>query len=114
MEFSSFVLTVIGTWAASAALVGGYSRDATAGIPTTLTRVSRIFLASMPVAAAQLVLVAAAESDSLVGDEGFASKLPLAASGPGEPFVTAAGEPGITAGQLSSAAHVMSTPVLGA
>jgi hypothetical protein len=93
VEFSSFALTVIGTWAASAALVGGYRHDATAGIPITLARVSRIFLVSMPVAAAQLVLVAAVESDSLVGGEGFASKLPLAAAGPGEPFVTAAGGP---------------------
>ena len=45
----------------------------------------------MPVAAAQLVLLTAAEDATLVGDEGFASALPLAASGPGEPFVTAAG-----------------------
>lgn len=45
----------------------------------------------MPVAAAQLVLLTASEDGTLVGTEGFASALPLAASGPGEPFVTAAG-----------------------
>ena len=46
----------------------------------------------MPVAAAQLVLLTAAEGGSLVGEADFASRvLPLAASGPGEPFVTAAG-----------------------
>lgn len=50
-----------------------------------------MWLVTMPVAAAQLVLLTAAEDGSLVGDEGFASALPLAASGPGEPFVTAAG-----------------------
>ena len=53
-----------------------------------------MWLISMPVAAAQLVLLTAAEDVTLVGDEGFAaslSALPLAATGPGEPFVTAAG-----------------------
>ena len=50
-----------------------------------------MWLISMPVAAAQLVLLTAAEGEALVGDEGFASKLPLAATGAGEPFVTAAG-----------------------
>lgn len=51
----------------------------------------------MPVAAAQLVLVTAAEDKALVGDFGFASALPLAASGPGEPFTTAAGVLGLMA-----------------
>lgn len=55
------------------------------------SRTCRMWLISMPVAAAQLVLLTAAEDATLVGDEGFASVLPLAASGPGEPFVTAAG-----------------------
>lgn len=50
-----------------------------------------MWLISMPVAAAQLVLLTAAEDAALVGDEGWASRLPLAATGPGEPFVTAAG-----------------------
>lgn len=36
---------------------------------------------SQPVAAAQLVLVTAAEGQSLVGASNFASKLPLAATG---------------------------------
>lgn len=55
------------------------------------SRTCRMWLISMPVAAAQLVLLTAAEDAALVGDEGFASALPLAATGPGEPFVTAAG-----------------------
>lgn len=58
---------------------------------TPRSRTCRMWLISMPVAAAQLVLLTAAEDATLVGDEGFASVLPLAASGPGEPFVTAAG-----------------------
>lgn len=45
----------------------------------------------MPVAAAQLILLTAAEDHSLVGTEGFGSLLPLPARGPGEPLVTAAG-----------------------
>jgi hypothetical protein len=44
----------------------------------------------MPLAAAQLVLVTAAESQALVGAEGWGEVLPLAASGPGEPLGTAA------------------------
>jgi hypothetical protein len=44
----------------------------------------------MPVAAAQLVLVTAAESQALVGQDGWGQVLPLAASGPGEPLGTAA------------------------
>jgi hypothetical protein len=43
----------------------------------------------MPVAAAQLVLLTAAESRALVGTEDFATALPLAARGPGEPVATA-------------------------
>ena len=57
----------------------------------TCSRTCIMWFISMPVAAAQLVLLTAAEDFTLVGDEGFASALPLAASGPGEPFVTAAG-----------------------
>lgn len=45
----------------------------------------------MPVVAAQLVLLTAAENMTLVGSEGFGSLIPLAAQGPGEPLVTAAG-----------------------
>lgn len=46
---------------------------------------------SMPVVAAQLILLTAAENTALVGTDGFGSFLPLAAQGPGEPLVTAAG-----------------------
>lgn len=63
-----------------------------------------MWLISMPVAAAQLVLLTAAEDGSLVGAEGFARALPLAASGPGEPFVTAAGVLGALTGSLAHCA----------
>ena len=55
-----------------------------ADLPTALTRVSMAWLVSQPVAAAQLVLVTAAEGKSLVpafGDLSFAAHMPLAASG---------------------------------
>ena len=52
-----------------------------ADLPTALARVSFTWLVSQPVAAAQLVLVTAAEGRSLVGATNFASVLPLAARG---------------------------------
>ena len=53
-----------------------------ADIQTAAGRVLTTWACSMPVAAAQLVLVTAAEDHTLVGTEGFASSLvPLAASG---------------------------------
>lgn len=90
-EFASFSLTLIGTWVASSLLLGNYQTLATANVPTALTRTSLVWLLTMPTVAAQLVLVTAAESHSLVGVEGFADVLPLAATGPGEPLVSAAG-----------------------
>lgn len=96
-EFASFALTLLGSWVASAWISGGYRRQATADLQTVLTTTSVVWLTSMPVAAAQLVLVTAAENQTLVGGPGFAVSLPLAASGPGEPFVTAAGVLGVMA-----------------
>lgn len=90
-EFLSLSATLIGTWVGAAMVTGGYRRDATSDLTTAVARTCRAWLASMPVAAAQLVLLTAAEGQTLVGSEGFAAVLPLAASGPGEPFVTAAG-----------------------
>ncbi|KAI7846210.1 hypothetical protein COHA_000280 [Chlorella ohadii] len=95
LEFFSFTATLLGTWVAAGMLSGGYRFAATAELQTALSRTCRMWLISMPVAAAQLVLLTAAEDATLVGDEGFASVLPLAASGPGEPFVTAAGVLGL-------------------
>ncbi|PRW57903.1 hypothetical protein C2E21_3557 [Chlorella sorokiniana] len=95
LEFFSFTATLLGTWVAAGMLSGGYRFAATADVQTALSRTCRMWLISMPVAAAQLVLLTAAEDATLVGDEGFASALPLAASGPGEPFVTAAGVLGL-------------------
>ncbi|KAK9816549.1 hypothetical protein WJX72_001810 [[Myrmecia] bisecta] len=96
-EFLSFAITVCCTWGFSSLLVGNYHNSSTADLPTVLWRTSLTWLIAMPVAAAQLVLVTAAEGKSLVGVESFASVLPLAASGPGEPFVTAAGVLGLMA-----------------
>ncbi|EFN55548.1 hypothetical protein CHLNCDRAFT_52364 [Chlorella variabilis] len=95
LEFFSFAVTLIGTWVASGMLTGGYRFAATADVQAALRRTCFMWLISMPVAAAQLVLLTAAEGEALVGDEGFASKLPLAATGAGEPFVTAAGVLGL-------------------
>lgn len=96
-EFLSFAITLCGTWVASGTLLGAYKTDATADLQTALVRTCLVWLLSEPVAAAQLVLVTAAEGKALVGVEGFASVLPLAASGPGEPFVTAGGVLGLMA-----------------
>lgn len=95
LEFFSFAATLLGTWVATGLLTGGYRFAATADLQAALSRTCRMWLICMPVAAAQLVLLTAAEDAALVGDEGFASALPLAASGPGEPFVTAAGVLGL-------------------
>lgn len=43
----------------------------------------------MPIAASQLVLSTAIDNQALVGEEGWVALLPLPASGPGEPFVSA-------------------------
>lgn len=88
-EFANFAGMLLASWVVSAVLTGAYSSSrACSSVPAALTAVSRAWLVSMPVAAAQLVLVTAAESHAWVGEEGFASVLPLAASGPGEPLAT--------------------------
>ena len=95
LEFASLAATLCGAWALAAALTGGLTYGASRGVPAALRAASRAWLVSMPVAAAQLVLVTAAESGALVGTEGFAAALPLAAAGPGEPVATAAGLLGV-------------------
>jgi hypothetical protein len=97
LEFASFAATLLGTWLGAGLLVGAYRTDATADLSTALARTSLVWLVSMPVIAAQLVLLTASEDGALVGAEGFASALPLAASGPGEPFVSAVGVLGLMA-----------------
>lgn len=97
LEFFSFTVTMLGTWISAALFVGAYKSDAASSVPTALSRVSRAWIAGMPIAASQLVLLTAAEDGRLVGEEGWAELLPLAASGPGEPFVTAAGVLGLLA-----------------
>lgn len=68
LEFLSFTGTVCGVWVAAALLTGGYAYATTAGrLPRALKTAALIWAVSMPVAAAQLVLVAATESRSLVG-----------------------------------------------
>ncbi|KXZ56016.1 hypothetical protein GPECTOR_2g1568 [Gonium pectorale] len=90
-EFCGLTATLTGTWVAAGLLFGAYKTSATSDLPTALRVASLTWLAAMPVAAAQLVLATAVESRTLVGTEDFASAMPLAASGIGEPFVTASG-----------------------
>lgn len=71
---------------------GGIEED---DVPLVLRQTSLTWLVSMPVACAQLVLCTAAENGALVGEEGWVTRLPLAASGPLEPFVTAASVLGV-------------------
>lgn len=111
VEFGAFAATLVGTWVACATLVGAYKLEASSGahdcdhrtptprpdLPTALRYAIVVWLVSQPVAAAELVLLTAAEGRTLVGVDGFASVLPLAASGPGEPFVTTAGVLGLMA-----------------
>lgn len=97
MEFASFACTLCASWFVAALLTGGYAASASRNLPTALVRTSLAWLVAMPVAASQLVLTAAAESRALVATDGFASVLPLAASGPGEPLVSAAGVLGVMA-----------------
>ncbi|GIL70212.1 hypothetical protein Vretifemale_1060 [Volvox reticuliferus] len=88
---SSLASSASGTWVAAGLLVGAYRTSATVDLPSALRIASLTWLLAMPVAAAQLVLATAVESRALVGDVDFASAMPLAASGIGEPFVTASG-----------------------
>ncbi|GIL47553.1 hypothetical protein Vafri_4346 [Volvox africanus] len=90
-EFCGLTATLTGTWVAAGLLVGAYRTSATVDLPSALRIASLTWLLAMPVAAAQLVLATAVESRALVGDVDFASAMPLAASGIGEPFVTASG-----------------------
>lgn len=96
-EFAALTLTLLGAWIGASLVSGGYRTSATSDLPSALVATSVAWLASMPVAAAELVLLTACENQALVGDEGFARVLPLAASGMGEPFVTAAGVLGVMA-----------------
>ncbi|GBF90849.1 hypothetical protein Rsub_03703 [Raphidocelis subcapitata] len=94
-EFLSFAATTSAAWALAAALTGGLTYRASRNVPDALRAACWAWLVSMPVAAAQLVLLTAAESGALVGTEGFAAALPLAARGAGEPVATAAGLLGV-------------------
>jgi hypothetical protein len=89
-EYFSFVVTICGTWAAAGILLGAYTNNASADVRSALVATCRVWLVSMCIAAAQLVLVTAAEDGALVGTEGWGRALPLAASLPGEPFISAA------------------------
>lgn len=94
-EFVSFTCTLSASWLLAAALTGGLSYESSRDVPSALRAASWAWLVSMPVAAAQLVLVTALESRALVGTEDFATALPLTAQGPGEPVATAAGVLGV-------------------
>eukprot|EP00884_Botryococcus_braunii_P022712 jgi/Botrbrau1/9124/Bobra.160_3s0001.1 len=95
LEFVAFTITLVASWSLASLLVGGYRISATADLPTALERTCAAWLISMPIAACQLVLTTAADDHVFVTDPTFAVTLPLAASGPGEPLVTAAGVLGI-------------------
>ncbi|PNW74747.1 hypothetical protein CHLRE_12g511800v5 [Chlamydomonas reinhardtii] len=90
-EFVALTVTLVGTWVAAGLMVGAYRTAATSDLPAALRVASLTWLSAMPVAAAQLVIVTAVESRSLVGDTDWGTALPLAARGVGEPFVTATG-----------------------
>ncbi|KAG2482973.1 hypothetical protein HYH03_018150 [Edaphochlamys debaryana] len=90
-EFAGFAATLTGTWLAAGLMTGAYRTSSTSDLPSALRCASVTWLLAMPVAAAQLVIATAGESGVLVGDENWADSLPLAASGIGEPFVTASG-----------------------
>lgn len=91
-EFFSFVVTLTGSWVCSGVLLGAYATPAGASVKAALLTTSKTWIATVCVSAAQLILLTAAEDGALVGDfsQGFGRVLPLAASGPGEPFVTGA------------------------
>jgi len=72
-------------------------RAGAADLRTALARTAGAWLIAMPVALCNLVLVTACGGRAPVGDALFARALPLAASGPGEPLVTAAGVLGLMA-----------------
>ena len=89
-EFFNFTITITATWAAAGILLGAYTSAASSDTQRALIVTCKVWLASMCISAAQLVLATAAEDGALVGTEGWGHILPLAASGPGEPFITAA------------------------
>lgn len=89
-ELVGFIITVAGTWVACGMLNGDYS-DPAKNMQQALQKTCRTWITSTPVMAAQLVLATAAESGSLVLDDRFTDALPLAATGVGEPFASAAG-----------------------
>jgi len=89
-EFFSFVVTICGTWAAAGILLGAYTNEASADVRSALVATCKVWIGSMCVVAAQLVLVTAAEDGALVGTESWGRALPLTASLPGEPFISAA------------------------
>lgn len=90
LEFGGFSLTIIGTFVAVSFLTDGYSLRTSEKVKSLIENAFYSWLISMPVDASWLVLTAAIENGSLVGDIGWYDNLPLAARGIGEPWVTAA------------------------
>ena len=86
IDFASFLLTVTSSWLGSGLLLSQYNP---VNLPQAIRTCSVTWLFSMPIAASQLVLSTAVENQTLVGEEGWVSLLPLPATGPGEPFVSA-------------------------
>ena len=71
-------------------LLDSYKYKTTGDVQRTLVSTSWVWLLSMPISASQLVILTAVEDKALIGTEAWARHLPLSATGPGEPFVTAA------------------------
>ena len=91
IEYFSFVLTVIGTWVSVGWLLEAYTIDVSSSLQKSIESTCWIWIISMPITAAQLVLTTAVEDQSLVGTVDFATKVPLPSSGRLEPWITAAG-----------------------
>jgi len=91
IEYFSFVLTVIGTWVSVGWLVEAYTFETSRSLRKSVESTCWVWIIAMPVTAAQLVLTTAVEDQSLVGVEGWASKVPLTVSGTLEPWISAAG-----------------------
>lgn len=89
-EFFGFLITLVGVWCTAGLFFGAYSTASVASVRAALLSTSRTWIVSMSIAASQLALSVSSENSALVGTEGWGHHLPLAASGTGEPFVTAA------------------------
>lgn len=90
IEFFAFSFTCIGTLVAVSYVTGGYTVKTSQRVKSLIENGFISWFLSMPVDASWLVLVASRENNHFVMEDGWADHLPLAATGIGEPWVTAA------------------------